>query len=96
MYRLGNNTNDVNGRKAHLDFLKEALEIATRLNAEALFFWSGVKHDHVADRNAWKWLIAGCRELSAYAEKYSLNRENSGGGMHPDIPVYDRCWILDH
>jgi sugar phosphate isomerase/epimerase len=63
---------DTEGRKKRLDFLKKALEIADSLNAEALSFWSGRKHNRVEDSKAWEWLIAGCRELSNAAEKYAL------------------------
>jgi sugar phosphate isomerase/epimerase len=63
---------DPEGRKARLDFLKKALEIAVRLNAEALSFWSGRKQDGVHDAEAWEWLIAGCREISVDAEKYAI------------------------
>ena len=65
-------SNDAEGRKTRLKFLKKALIIAGRLNAEALSFWSGKKQDTVADRTAWKWLISGCRELSNDAEKFKV------------------------
>jgi sugar phosphate isomerase/epimerase len=65
-------SNDAEGRKTRLNFLKRALNIASRLNAEALSFWSGKKQDTVDDRTAWKWLISGCRELSNYAEKFKV------------------------
>ena len=63
---------DANGRKTRLNFLKKALDIAGRLNAEALSFWSGIKQNPVEDRNAWRWLISGCRDLALYAEKYEI------------------------
>jgi sugar phosphate isomerase/epimerase len=66
-------SNDAEGRKTRLKFLKKALNIAGRLNAEALSFWSGKKQDTVADRTAWKWLISGCRELSNNAEKFKVS-----------------------
>jgi sugar phosphate isomerase/epimerase len=65
-------SNDAAGRKTRLNFLKKAMDIASRLNAEALSFWSGKKQDTVDDRTAWKWLISGCRELSNYAEKVKI------------------------
>ena len=46
--------------------------IADRLDAEALSFWSGKKQNIVDDPTAWKWLIAGCRELSEDAERFNL------------------------
>ena len=65
-------SNDAEGRKTRLKFLKKALIIAGRLNAEALSFWSGKKQDTVNDRTAWKWLITGCRALSNDAEKFKV------------------------
>ena len=59
-------------RKYRLDFLKKAVDIGTKLNAEAVSFWSGKKSENVDDENAWKWLISGCRELSIYAEKQEI------------------------
>ena len=46
-------SNDSDGRRTRLNFLKKALDIAGRLNAEALSFWSGKKQKAVEDRNAW-------------------------------------------
>ena len=63
---------DAEGRNFRLNFLKRALDIAGRLNAEALSFWSGKKPDTVEDRTAWKWLISGCRELADDAEKFAV------------------------
>lgn len=60
------------GRKTRLNFLKSALDIADRLDAEALSFWSGKKQDTVDRSDAWKWLISGCRNLAAYAEKSAV------------------------
>jgi L-ribulose-5-phosphate 3-epimerase len=58
---------DAAGRQRRLDFLKRALDIAARLNAEALSFWSGIRHDPVTETEAWNWLVAGCCELLEYA-----------------------------
>lgn len=58
---------DANGRKVRLDFLKRALDIAARLDGQALSFWSGIRHAGIEDTDAWDWLAAGCRELSEYA-----------------------------
>jgi sugar phosphate isomerase/epimerase len=63
---------DAEGRKTRLNFLKKAMDIAGRLNAEALSLWSGKKPATVDNRTAWNWLISGCRELSNYAEKFEV------------------------
>jgi len=66
-------SNDAERRKLRLDFLKKAMDIAARLNAAALSFWSGKKPEDMDAMQAWYWLISGCRELAAYA----ANQENS-------------------
>ena len=60
------------GREIRLNFLKRALDIAARLDAEAISFWSGIRHDDVKAADAWDWLVAGCRELSKYAGQYGI------------------------
>ncbi|MBE9571000.1 MAG: sugar phosphate isomerase/epimerase [Proteobacteria bacterium] len=59
-------------RKYRLDFLKKAVNIGAKLDAKAISFWSGKKSENVDDENAWKWLVSGCRELSACAEKQGI------------------------
>jgi sugar phosphate isomerase/epimerase len=54
------------GRKARLNFLKRAVDIAARLGGQALSFWSGIRQAGVEETDAWNWLVAGCRELSEY------------------------------
>jgi len=63
---------DAAGRQIRLDFLKRALDIAARLEAEALSFWSGIRQDHVSETEAWDWLVAGCRRLLDYNAKYGI------------------------
>ncbi|MCP4623795.1 MAG: sugar phosphate isomerase/epimerase [bacterium] len=63
---------DAAGRKIRLDFLKKALEIAARLDSQALSFWSGIKQEGVRWTDAWNWLVAGCRELSEYAGQFDI------------------------
>jgi L-ribulose-5-phosphate 3-epimerase len=63
---------DAAGRQHRLDFLKRALDIAARLDAEALSFWSGIRHDPVTETEAWDWLVAGCRGLLDYAVRYGI------------------------
>ena len=59
-------------RELRLNFLKRALDIADRLEAEALSFWSGIRHDDVKESEAWNWLVAGCRTFSEYAGRYGI------------------------
>ncbi|UCD80811.1 MAG: sugar phosphate isomerase/epimerase [Desulfobacterales bacterium] len=63
---------DAAGRQTRLSFLKSALDIAARLDAEALSFWSGTRHDDAAEADAWEWLLAGCRELLDYSAQYGI------------------------
>jgi sugar phosphate isomerase/epimerase len=59
-------------RELRLNFLRRALDIADRLEAEALSFWSGIRHDDVKESEAWNWLVEGCRTLSEYAGQYGI------------------------
>jgi len=63
---------DAAGRKIRLDFLKNALEIAARLDSQALSFWSGIKQEGVRRADAWDWLVAGCKELSEYTGQFGI------------------------
>ena len=63
---------DAAGRQIRLDFLKRAIDIAARLEAEALSFWSGIRHGGVKEADAWNWLVAGCRELLDYNARYGI------------------------
>jgi len=63
---------DPDGRQIRLDFLQRALDIAARLEAEALSFWSGIRPDGVSENEAWQWLVAGCRRLLDYDAKYGI------------------------
>lgn len=60
------------GRQKRLDFLQSALDIAARLEAEALAFWSGIRQDRVSEHAAWEWLVAGCRRLLEYNAQYGI------------------------
>ena len=59
-------------RKMRLDFLKKAVDIAAKLKADAVSFWSGKKPDNVKNNVAWDWIIAECSELSSYAENLGV------------------------
>ena len=63
---------DAAGRKIRLDFLKNALDIAARLDGQALSFWSGIRQQGVRRADAWEWLVAGCRELAEYAGQFGI------------------------
>jgi sugar phosphate isomerase/epimerase len=60
------------GRKVRIEFLKRALDIAARLDGQALSFFSGIRYEGVKEADAWDWLAAACRELSEYAGRYGI------------------------
>jgi sugar phosphate isomerase/epimerase len=55
------------GRRLRLRFLKQAIDIAAGLGSRAVSFWSGRKSQSVESERAWNWIVSGCRELSFYA-----------------------------
>jgi L-ribulose-5-phosphate 3-epimerase len=59
-------------RQIRLNFLERALDIAARLDAEALSFWSGIRQDGVTQTEAWDRLVAGCRRLLDYGARYGI------------------------
>jgi sugar phosphate isomerase/epimerase len=83
---------DSSGRKIRLNFLKRALDIVARLDGQALSFWSGIRHDGVTEADAWDWLVAGCRELSEYADQYGipLAFEPEPGMFIENLPEYQK------
>jgi L-ribulose-5-phosphate 3-epimerase len=50
-----------------LDFLGRAIDIAQRVGAEAVSFWSGSTEPGTPERTQWKRLVAGCKELADHA-----------------------------
>jgi sugar phosphate isomerase/epimerase len=59
---------DANGRQRRFDFLRRAVDIASRLRADAVSFWSGAAA-RPAEDVLMGWLVEGCRRLCAYAEE---------------------------
>jgi len=80
------------GRDLRLQFLKRAINLAADLNAEAVSFWSGPRAKDVTEEAAWKWLIAGCQEITAYAERkgVTLAFEPEPGMMVDTLAAFDR------
>ena len=60
------------GRELRLQFLKRAVNLAGELGAEAVSFWSGPRAKDVTEDDGWKWLVAGCQEIAAYAERQGV------------------------
>jgi L-ribulose-5-phosphate 3-epimerase len=58
---------DAAGRVRRIDFLRRAIDIAAKLNADCVSFWSGAVRDEVDDRQAFARLIAGLMDVVEYA-----------------------------
>jgi len=59
-------------RARRLDFLKRAVDIAEVLDADAVSFWSGTPSDAVGEAEWLNRLVAGCRNLCAFAAKRNV------------------------
>ena len=80
------------GRELRLQFLKRAINLAADLEAEAVSFWSGPRAKDVTEEAAWKWLVAGCQQITAYAEHkgVQLAFEPEPGMMVDTLAAFDR------
>ncbi len=58
---------DPTHRARRLDFLKRAVDVAEALDADAVSFWSGTPPETAPAADLLARLVAGCRELCAYA-----------------------------
>ena len=56
-------------RAVRIDFLKQAIDIAAELGAEAVSFWSGILREPINEDAAFARLAEGCREVLDYAEQ---------------------------
>ncbi len=59
-------------RGVRVDFLKRCIEIAARLEADAVSFWAGVLHEEVDDQTAFDRLIDGCRQVADVADRFDV------------------------
>ena len=80
------------GREKRLNFLKKAVEIAARLDAEAVSFWAGQPADDVDRNQAWTWLAEACRVLCDTAETHdvALALEPEPGMLVENLSDYAR------
>jgi L-ribulose-5-phosphate 3-epimerase len=60
---------DASDRNRRLDFLTHAVEIAQRLNADAVSFWSGTPTDIGSEAVLMDRLVEGCKTLSEQASR---------------------------
>jgi L-ribulose-5-phosphate 3-epimerase len=56
------------GRRQRIEFTKRVIDIAGSLSAETVSMASGPIEASVDPKQAWRWLVEGCAEVSAYAE----------------------------
>jgi L-ribulose-5-phosphate 3-epimerase len=90
---------DAAGRQIRINFLKRALDIAARLEAEAFSFWAGIRQKGVTEAEAWNWLTAGCRQILSYDEQYNipLAFEPEPGMFIENLTQYQTLkQLLDH
>lgn len=78
-------------RRKRIDFLKRAIEIASKLDAKGVTFFSGIRKADVSDADAWKWLVEGCHDVCEYAHEYEvkLGFEPEPGMFIDDLSKYD-------
>jgi sugar phosphate isomerase/epimerase len=63
---------DSSARARRIDFLRRAIDIASRLNADCVSLWSGVVHDGAGDRDAFARLINGLTAVLTHAEQRNV------------------------
>lgn len=87
------------GRDRRIQFLKQAIDIAAFLDAEAVAFFSGVRRADVSPQEAEQFFLAGCEAVLRYAsEKHVIMALEPEPGMFVESMAqferYDR--LLDH
>ena len=65
-------TPDPEQRQRRLDFLDRSMEIAARLNAEAVSFWSGARDSAMSEKDCWTLLVDMCDELLTKAVQHDV------------------------
>jgi L-ribulose-5-phosphate 3-epimerase len=63
---------DVEGRERRIYFLSAAVEIANRLGADAVSFWSGTPASETAREQNMQWLVEGCLRLCDLAARFGV------------------------
>lgn len=79
-------------RERRLNFLKKAIYVAARINAEAVSFWAGQPLNNVDKNKAWTWLVQGCQDLCETASQVdvALALEPEPGMLVESLADYDR------
>jgi sugar phosphate isomerase/epimerase len=63
---------DPAGRARRVDFLRRAIDIAARLNAECVSIWSGILRDGAGEREAFSRLAGGLAEILEHARQTNV------------------------
>ncbi len=79
-------------RACRIHFLACSIEIASRLGAEAVSFWSGTADPDLPVNDAWRFLVHGCRELVHRAAQHDMRLafEPEPGMMIERLDDFDR------
>jgi len=87
---------DSDGRARRINFLCQAIDIASRLKAGCVSLWSGVVHDDSATNEAWDRLADGLTVVLEYAQQQSvaLAFEPEPGMLVDTLSRYAE--LLDH
>jgi sugar phosphate isomerase/epimerase len=59
-------------RERRIAFLKQTIDLATVIPAEAVTFFTGRPEPTTAPDEAWRWVINGCAEVCRYAEEQGV------------------------
>jgi sugar phosphate isomerase/epimerase len=65
-------SDDPEGRKRRIDFLRQSVEIASILESEAVSFWAGVPHTSRSKESAFARLVEGVAQVTAHAKEHGV------------------------
>jgi sugar phosphate isomerase/epimerase len=85
-------SDDPDGRRRRLDYLRLAVDAGEAMGAEAVSFWSGTPDAGVTAAVAWDRLVAGCAELVDHAagRGVTLGFEPEPGMLVDRLAGYER------
>src|SRR5262249_1726416 len=59
-------------RERRLEFLRKSVEVAARLNADVVSFWSGTPDSDESEDVLWQRMLDGCKRLCDQADKQGV------------------------
>ena len=75
-------------RQANLEFVREALQLASDLEAKCVVAGSGMKEFYGWESQYWEWMVDALRELVAEADRLGISLAVEAGGL-PGILVHN-------